>query len=118
VDFELFFRAPGTGVLRLEGARRETRLFTTGRPSATLFLGPDSGGGRTGWSWRGLRSGIRIGVAHIWSRADHMLFLLALQTSVVTLLRDTRFYRRWILEVGSLVIAIIALVWMVQRLVP
>jgi hypothetical protein len=36
------------------------------------------------WSWRGLTAAIRIGIAHIWSGADHMLFLLALlMTSVL-----------------------------------
>ena len=33
-------------------------------------------------------------------------------------LRKTSFYRRWVLQAGSVVIALVALVWMVQRLMP
>jgi len=85
VDFRLFFRAPGLGIVRLEGDAPETRVFTSGRPTGTMTIAqgvvrPSA----SPWSFRGLSSAIRTGVLHIWSGADHLLFLVALlMTSVV-----------------------------------
>ena len=102
------------GIVRIDGATQETQLFTNERRSGTFVLeepdaasgssvsgpardgatasppaGPTSPEGRpragpSRWWWHGLSSAIDIGIVHIWSGADHMLFLLALlMTSVV-----------------------------------
>jgi hypothetical protein len=54
-----------------------------GSSAAPVGEGPRKNAGSR-WSWLGLTSAIRIGILHIWSCADHMLFLLALlMTSVL-----------------------------------
>jgi hypothetical protein len=100
------------GILRLDGGSQATLMFTKSQTVGTLNMLPFDGGqaaapsaptlekpslnessaaaersqksARTQWSWQGLTSTIRIGIFHIWSGADHMLFLLALlMTSVL-----------------------------------
>jgi hypothetical protein len=98
VGFHIFFDAAVyyLGIVRLEGASHETQMFTSGHRTGTFVLpsaagaggavdtkarAPDAGGS---WSLRGLLSSVRAGALHIWSGADHILFLLALlMTSVV-----------------------------------
>ncbi len=105
VGFDIFFDAAGyyLGYVRVEGARKDVQLFMASRrtgsvsvgqptvpsaasaaPSAGVGTEPRPPGAPARWSWRALTSAIGIGVTHIWSGADHMLFLLALlMTSVV-----------------------------------
>jgi hypothetical protein len=100
------------GILRLEGRNQATLMFTKSQTVGTLTISPfdsrpvsapvasglekpslkgssipathSQRSTRTQWSWQGFTSAIRIGVLHIWSGADHMLFLLALlMTSVL-----------------------------------
>jgi hydrogenase/urease accessory protein HupE len=55
------------------GASHEDAILTRARGNAAPR-----------WSWRGLTSSITVGIDHVWSGADHMLFLVALlMTSVL-----------------------------------
>jgi hypothetical protein len=109
VDFAIFFDAGMVyylGVVRLAGVGQETQLFTNGRRKGTFAIpvaaaasdagssaeanaaaarsqtaGPGAAARR--WSLEGFISSVRAGIAHIWSGADHMLFLLALLMTAV-----------------------------------
>ena len=96
VDFQIFLDALVyyMGIVRIEGPVKEVQLFMGSHRSASIDLSKavpmasapaaEEPTGSPRWSMRGLGSAVRTGVAHIWSGADHMLFLLALlMTSVV-----------------------------------
>jgi hypothetical protein len=106
VTFSVFFDVAAyySGIVRLEGANASAQMFSqhhtvatfpdVGSPAASQPARAGRGDGAaaegapprvtTRWSWRGLSSAIAAGITHIWSGADHMLFLLALlMTSVL-----------------------------------
>jgi hypothetical protein len=101
VKFTILFDVMGPGYLGIvtlaDAGHPATLMFTKWQPTGSLGVLPpsapaDASGpspstgkrGRERWSWRGLVAAIRIGIGHIWSGADHMLFLLALlMTSVL-----------------------------------
>jgi hypothetical protein len=105
VTFNIFFDAGMAyylGLVRLDGPSRETQLFSSLRRQGTFVVptaAPPSGVDVSSvevtpprWSLRGLSSAMRTGVLHIWSGADHLLFLLALLMTSV----ETRVSGRWL----------------------
>ena len=96
VGFQIFFDAAVyyLGIVRLDGVKPATQLFTSGHRNGTFVLAPrespadgpakiDHGDDASGFSLAGLGSAVRAGVEHIWSGADHLLFLLALLMTAV-----------------------------------